>query len=453
MCKKNSRLEIGNYRPVSVLPSISKILEKSVHMQIDKYCREHNIFYHLQSGFRSNYSTSTCLIYLHDYIRSEVANGNYVGMVMLDVQKAFDSVNHDMLCKKIELTGIDSQWFRSYFSNRKQKVFVNGVLSSEQVITCGVPQGSILGPWCYLVYCNDMPSCVKCKMIVYADDTILLVSCKNVEQLADTLTEELTNCFHWLTNNRLSMHRGKTEAIVFASKRKQSQTNNFQINHANFVVKASKNVKYLGLVVNSVLSGEEIVSSIVKKATTRLKFLYRHKSLLNEYVRKLLCKSLLLCMFDYALTSWYSSVSKKAKRSLQITQNKIVRFILDLGPRVHVGQNELDRVGILSVNDRFSQLTLHHMFDVFHDTAPSYILKNFEINNSHYVTRSNSHCFKCQIAKGIDKDNFSYIGAREWNNLPVNIKMIPNKQTYKKAVRNFLKTCAHTRETSEFMYY
>jgi len=98
-------------------------------------------------------------------------------MMMLDVQKAFDSVNHDMLWKKIRLAGIDDSWFRSYLKDRKQSVRINNCLSNEKAITCGVPQGSILGPWCYLmIYSNDLPSCVSCKVILYADDTILLVS-------------------------------------------------------------------------------------------------------------------------------------------------------------------------------------------------------------------------------------------------------------------------------------
>ena len=175
--KKNSKLEVGNYRPISVLSSLSKVLEKAVHMQVEEHCNRHNLLYQLQSGFRGNYSTNTCLIYLHDLIRKEISNGKVVGVLLLDVQKAFDSVDHQQLCKKIEIAGLDPTWFKSYLQNRKQIVTVNGHSSPPKQIIAGVPQGSILGPWFYLLYSNDIPSCLTSddiKMLLYADDTILL---------------------------------------------------------------------------------------------------------------------------------------------------------------------------------------------------------------------------------------------------------------------------------------
>ena len=227
--KKGSKLDVGNYRPVSILTSVSKILERAVYIQVEKHCKQHKIVYPLQSGFQQRYSTSTCLLHLHDTIRNEISNGNFVGLMMLDVQKAFDSVNHHMLCEKIRLAGIDNTWFKSYLTNRKQSVFVNDDQSERKEINCGVPQGSILGPWCYLIYSNDMPSCTTCKVILYADDTILLVSNRSIEVVSQDLSQAADSCYHWLTNNKLSMHKGKTEVIVFSSKRKRHQTNKFKI--------------------------------------------------------------------------------------------------------------------------------------------------------------------------------------------------------------------------------
>ena len=144
--KKNSKLDVGNYRPISILCSISKILEKSVHSQITKYLNDNNMLYENQSGFREGFSTSTCLTWLTDYIRNKTSEGFYTGIALLDVQKAFDSVNHEILCTKLYHMGIEPNWFHSYLTNRKQVVVVNDCLSDTQTITCGVPQGSILGP-------------------------------------------------------------------------------------------------------------------------------------------------------------------------------------------------------------------------------------------------------------------------------------------------------------------
>ena len=398
--KKNSKLEVGNYRPISILPALSKILEKAVYHQVETHCRENNLLYSLQSGFRTNHSTGTCLTYLHDYIRTEITDGKYVGMVMLDVQKAFDSVNHEQLCEKIRLAGIDPTWFISYLSNRKQKVFVNGTFSSYQVIKSGVPQGSILGPWSYLLFCNDMPPCVKkCSVILYADDTILLTSSKDLNEINSNLSREMSTCYHWLTNNGLAMHKGKTEAIVISSKRKVHTTRNFNIKHDDQTITPSPVLKYLGLKINNTLSGEEIVQSIVGKASGRLKFLYRNQNHLNSKTRRTLANALIFSHFDYAMGAWYPALTKKLKSRLQITQNKVVRFILGLGPRSHIGQTELDRVGLLCVEDRSEQLILNTMFDVFYNVAPPYLSANFSRNENRYSTRSSLNSFKVPRTK------------------------------------------------------
>jgi hypothetical protein len=332
--KKGSKLEVGNYRPVSVLTAVSKILEKAVYVQVDTYCKEKGIIYPLQSGFRRNYSAGTCLIQIPDCIRSEISNGNFVGMMLLDVQKAFDSVNHEMLCAKIHLAGIDDTWFRSYLEERKQVVNVNNCMSSEMSIVCGVPQGSLLGPWCYLLYSNDIASCVSCNLVLYADDTILLVSHKNVNEVSQRLSEAASKCFHWLTNNCLSMHMGKTEVIIFSSKRKQCQTRNFVVTLENHAIEPKHEVKYLGLKLNNTLSGEPVVKDIQSKCTNRLKFLYRHRDSLNSKIRKTLALALTQSYFDYAVSAWYMGLSRANKKKIQVSQNKVIRFILNLGPRL-----------------------------------------------------------------------------------------------------------------------
>ena len=452
--KKNSKLEVGNYRPISILPTISKILEKAVHSQVEHHCKNNNLIYHLQSGFRPSHSTSTCLTYLHDQVRKEIEKGNYVGLIMLDVQKAFDSVNHQHLCEKIKLAGIEPDWFISYLQNRKQTVFANGVSSSEQNIKCGVPQGSILGPWCYLIYCNDLPVSVKSStVILYADDTILLFSDKSLDKVREILVEDMSSCFHWLSDNRLAMHKGKTEMLVFSSKRKRHNTKNFTINHDGHTISPSKVVKYLGLPLNCVLSGEEIVTSVVSKVTTRLKFLYRHREHLTFMPRKILAQALILSHFDYSIGAWYMALNKKHQEALQIAQNKIVRFVLDLGPRSHIGQNELDRVGLLCVKDRARQLILHTMYDVYRSTAPSYLCSTFQHNRNRYCTRSKDANFIVPRCKTIASKNFNVVGAQEWNALHHGVKTLPSKSTFKKAVKSFLKTQAHSKANSDFLYY
>ena len=199
--KKGSKLDVGNYRPVSILNVLSKILERAVHGQMDECLKKRNILFSHQSGFRDGYSTETCLISMSTFIQSEMAKGNMVGMVLIDLQKAFDTVDHGILLDKLRAIGVSSvSWFESYLSNRTQCVDVNGTRSDFLPITCGVPQGSILGPQLFLIYVNDMVTSVDCRLSLYADDSVLLFSHKDPNVIADRLSTELSNCKRWLVD-------------------------------------------------------------------------------------------------------------------------------------------------------------------------------------------------------------------------------------------------------------
>ena len=177
-----------------------------------------NLIYHLQSGFIDKYSTDTCLIYLTDHIRKQTDIGNYTGMALLDLQKAFDTVDHQILLDKLNAMGASNTsigWFRSYLCNRSQLVCINGVNSDSSPIVCGVPQGSILGPLLFLAYVNDMKLSVTCKLLLYADDSALLISGKSLVNIEQQLTTQLNYVHEWLIDNRLSIHLGKTEVILF----------------------------------------------------------------------------------------------------------------------------------------------------------------------------------------------------------------------------------------------
>ena len=172
------------------------MLEKVVYNQIYAYIQVNDLFYDVQSGFRKSYSTDTHLINLTDYIKDEIDKGNLCGMVMLDLQKAFDTVNHDILLFKLKALGFKDnviKWTRSYLPGREQMVTVNGMKSDSDSITCGVPQGSILGPQLFLLYVNDMNAAVYCDLLMYADNSALLGSGKNVIDIELTLSDELLN--------------------------------------------------------------------------------------------------------------------------------------------------------------------------------------------------------------------------------------------------------------------
>ncbi|KAJ8046701.1 RNA-directed DNA polymerase from mobile element jockey [Holothuria leucospilota] len=439
--KKQSRLDVSNYRPISILSVASKLLEKAIFTQMEKYLKENNILYGFQSGFRGGFSTETCLVHLSDYIRSQSSLGNYTGMVLIDLQKAFDTVDHNILCSKLRAMGFSNvDWFKSYLGGRRQLVSVNGVNSDPTIITCGVPQGSILGPLLFLCYVNDMPISVNCKLLLYADDSALIVSDKDVSNISSSLSNELESCREWLVDNKLSLHLGKTESILFGSKAMLKKSTPLSVSCNGNLIKPSNSVKYLGIVLDETLSGEHIVCNILKKAGARLKFLYRHSNSLNRSSRKILCSALIQCYLDYSCTSWYSAISQHYKNKLQILQNKIVRFILDRGPRFHIGQAELDSVGFLSVDDRVQQLKLNLVFKIFHDICPGYLKFNFTRFSAihQHCTRGSPFNFLVPKVKGLADRTFFFTAINHWNALPNSIKQIKSTHSFKLQVKTHL---------------
>ena len=217
----------------------------------------------------------------------------------------------------------------SYLSGRNQFVQVNGNLSDASPITCGVPQGSILGPLLFLCYVNDMTISIssECKLLLYADDSAILFSHKDPEVISRKLSSELESCSKWLVDNKLSLHLGKTECVLFGWRRKLRKVHNFEIDCTGHTVKAQSSVKYLDVNLDNFLSGETIANSIIGEVNSRLKFLYMQCSCLGEKTRTSLCSALIQCHLDYSCSSWYAGLNKTLKKKLQVTQNKVVRFI------------------------------------------------------------------------------------------------------------------------------
>ena len=174
-----------------------------------------NLLFGNQSGFRGGFSTNSSLVGLSDYIKQKMGHGRFVGMVLIDLQKAFDTVDHGILIDKLRAIGVNSvSWFESYLTDRRQCVDVSGTRSDFLPVTCGVPQGSILGPLLFLIYINDMSISLNCMLSLYADDSALIFSHKDSDVIAQRLSTELTNCKKWLVDNRLSLHVGKTECLL-----------------------------------------------------------------------------------------------------------------------------------------------------------------------------------------------------------------------------------------------
>ena len=215
--KKGSRSFLDNYRPISILPVISKIFEKILYEQLYEYFTTNNLLSEQQFGFRRFHSTSTALLDCTDEWYVNMDRGLYNLAVFLDLKKAFDTVNHDILLAKLELYVIKNtplMLFKSYLSDRSQQCQVNGQLSTLKYLKYGVPQSLILGPLLFLIYINDLPNCLQHSTArMFADDTNITVSGKSIKEAEVAVNADLNNIREWLLSNRLSLNLVKTEYL------------------------------------------------------------------------------------------------------------------------------------------------------------------------------------------------------------------------------------------------
>ena len=213
--KSGDETNPSNYRPISILPCFSKILERIMYNRLFSYLKENEILYKKKFGFEARNSTDHAIIHLVDEILQAFNENKYTLGVFIDLSKAFDTVDHQILLSKLENYGIEKQnlkWFQDYLSSRYQYIEYDLKQTELSEITCGVPQGSILGPLLFLIYINDLHSFSKIiKSILFADDTNLFFSHSNVKTLFKTVNEELVKIDEWFKANKLSLNIDKTQ--------------------------------------------------------------------------------------------------------------------------------------------------------------------------------------------------------------------------------------------------
>ena len=253
--KCNDPTAPNNYRPITILPTLSKITERIVHTQIYKYLQEHKLITSEQFGFRPNLSTNVALTQVTEEILYNIKNKLNTCAVFIDLRKAFDTVDHTLLIRKLKHIGLSEaviNWFSSYLSLRTAVTSINNITSSPKPVTVGVPQGSILGPLLFLIFINELPQCLKhCKSILYADDTLIYYTARTETELQDKLNEDLNSLYQWLNNNLLTLNYEKTKFMIFANKKQPTLASTVDICIQTKKILQEKSLKYLGVTLTS----------------------------------------------------------------------------------------------------------------------------------------------------------------------------------------------------------
>ena len=399
--KGGSSSDPNNFRPISILPVLSKLFEKHVHEALMNFLEEYKLLYDTQSGFRPNHSCETALIHMVEQWLKALDNGELVGVLLVDFRKAFDLVDHNILLKKLELYKLNQvtlNWFRLYLSDRKQVVSFKNNTSEQKTVKCGVPQGSILGPLLFLMFINDLPLHIKVKTDLYADDATVYEISKSKQEIERKLQLAIKDLARWCKQNGMIINTEKTKVMLITTRQRRSIINedlNLSLN--NIQLLTVSNEKVLGVQIDNNLSWGEHVRKVTKKMSSNIWLLSKVKNYLSNEHRVMYYKSYIQPRLDYANIVW-GSTSQTNLMQIERLQKRACRIILNYNiDNVYQSMNDLK---IMSVSERIFFRKAKFMFKVSNGFTPVYI------NSMFTKCQENRNVNDSMILRSMTADNF-----------------------------------------------
>ena len=449
--KKGDKSILSNYRPISVLPCFSKILECIMYNRLYAYVAENNILFNKQFGFRAGHSTEHALLELIDQINDSFNGKSYFLGIFIDLSKAFDTVDHKILLKKLQhyrIKGKNLSWFESYLTGRKQyiKFEINDYNGKTGLlkITCGVPQGSILGPLLFIIYINALCQVSDIlKLIMFADDTNLFCSSNDIKTLFFNTNLELQKISGWFRANKLSLNEDKTTFTLFHRiKDRDNLPLRLPILKINdYDIKRSSSIKFLGVLVDEHLSWTDHINILENKLSKNLGLLYKSKHFLNANGMKSLYYSFFHSYLNYGNIAWCSTSVTKIKKlySKQKQAIKALSVASEDYSGLKIG-DLMEKTSILNIYKLNIYHVINLMFRVKNNTIPEAFVNKFEIVHHHYQTRHSENNFiEPKIYFTATKFAISSRGPRLWNSLTdKDIKTITSTPLFKRRLKNHL---------------
>jgi len=463
--KSGDALDPSNYRPISLLSTFSKILEKIVHNRLFTYLDSNSLLSTQQFGFRPKHSTTHPMTLLLNQVTTSLNNKKHSLIIFCDLKKAFDTCNHSILLKKLSnlgITGNSLKWFSNYLLNRKQFVSIENFESTLLSILTGVPQGSILGPLLFLIYINDLPLHSKLLSYLFADDTALSNSSNSLDELFTTANTEFHKLCTYFRRNKLSLHPDKTKFLLITHTNTALQphhklfinNNNSAETHPHNIIELSRisdtdplpAIKYLGVYFDQNLTFKYHINQISKKLSFALYSLRQVKNLLPLPSLKTLYFSLFHCHLIYAIEIW-SNVPPSLLKPLISKQKAAIRIISNKSYNAHT-EPLFKALSILPLPKLITHFN-SKFFHAFHyNTLPAAFtntwvttieqrhidgnlqhIHNLRNNDDYYITPSRTNF--------LSRFPFFHLPL-VWNELPDNIKEIPNKILFTTTMKKFL---------------
>ena len=369
-----------------------------------------------------------------------IDNSQHTLGIFLDFSKAFDTLNHDILLYKLNHYGIrgkSQEWFTSYLSNRKQCVSIDSTISTCRTLSCGVPQGSILvGPLLFLIYINDITSSSKLlSYVLFADDSNLFYSHKNIVTLVNIINIELRSVSDWIKSNKLSLNLKKTTCMLFSNKHTVLP---IDICIDNMVINLTNSVKFLGLYIDNKLSWKYHIDYLCKIISRNMGIINKLKAFFPHHILFSLYNTLILSYINYGILAWGSAAATTINRLL-ILQKRALRIVNNSHYFAHTNPFFVKHKS-LKINDLYNLQLGSFMFQLVHNELPKCLTSMFTSNKlvHSYSTRQASLFHIPLTRSSLAQRTTKYTGPKLWNSLDNSLRKLNNIKSFKNKLKEIL---------------